>query len=451
MRELFPTTSQHRVGDVDITLHGASHSVTGSMTRVEFDGKALLIDCGLGQGLEASRFRVPDDAHKVDAILLTHGHNDHVGSLPTLIERGYVGPILGTRATLAIAQIVLADGLRLQRVPRRDAERLMQEFDRLAVPVAYDALADHIPNVAARFAYREAGHILGSASIELVAKDKRMIFSGDLGRPDSPLLRTYFQAWSRNSNVDFVLMESTYGDECHAQSHDDVQRELERVLQRAMQLRGHILVPAFAIGRTQTLLYHLNALVESGRVQHLPVAIDTPMGLAVTETYDGFRSLFDREATDRISRGDDPLQFDDLYAVNKSSDSLRLRDHAGPMLVIAGNGMCTGGRIVGHLQELLPVESTCVLFVGFQAPGTTGRAIQAAAGKHQAHVRVGGQEVAMRAHIETLPGLSAHADRDELTAWLDAVPGSPRVGLHHGEPDAQRSFAQFYGSRPAPP
>lgn len=450
MREIFPTTEQHRIGDVDITLHGASHSVTGSMTRVELGTKSLLIDCGVGQGQEARRFQVPDDAHRVDAVLLTHGHNDHVGSLPVLIDRGYSNPILGTRATLAIARIVLEDGLRLNQVASSARSRFLRAFDELARPVVYDSMDAHLAGLDATFAFREAGHILGSASVELVAAGKRFVFSGDLGRPDSPILRTYHTAWTRERDVDFVLMESTYGDSCHAQSHDDVRNELERVLHRAMEHGGQILVPAFAIGRTQTLLYHLNALVEAGRVKHLPVAVDTPMGLAVTETYEQFRDLFDREATDRIAHGDDPLSFDSLYAVHRAKESARLRDFDGPMLVIAGNGMCTGGRIVGHLQELLPVESTCVLFVGFQAPGTTGREIQQAARTQGSHVRVGGQDVVVNAHVETLPGLSAHADRDELSAWLDAIPGNPRVGLHHGEPDAQRSFADFYMARPEP-
>lgn len=443
MRDIHSTTTQHRIGDIEIVLHGASHSVTGAMTRVSFGQKQLLIDCGIGQGSEAGRFRVPDDAHVVDAVLLTHGHNDHVGSVPELLSRGYDGPILGTRATIAVARIVLDDGLRLQHVRDAERARMLALFDRQAKPIGYDTMREHIEGVAASFAFREAGHILGSSSVEMRVAGKRLIFSGDLGRPNSPILRDYNQTWASDSAVDFVLMESTYGDSVHAQSHDDVQRELERILLRAMDLGGHILVPAFAIGRTQTLLYHLNTLVESGRVRNLPVAIDTPMGLAVTETYDEFRGLFDREANERIAHGDDPLAFESLYSVRRAKDSIRLRETKGPMLVIAGNGMCTGGRIVGHLQELLPDEKTCVVFVGFQAPGTTGRAIQDAARRGTGRVYVGGEEVSVRAQIETLSGLSAHADQHELSAWLNAIPGAPRVGLHHGEPEAQRTFAAY--------
>jgi metallo-beta-lactamase family protein len=243
-------------------------------------------------------------------------------------------------------------------------------------------------------------------------------------------------------------MECTYGDREHRCSHDDVEKNLERIVKRAAEKKGHILVPAFAIGRTQTLLYHLNTLIESGRVPNLPVAVDTPFGLRVTETYAESRWLFDADALDKISRGDDPLDFEGLYAVWKGRDSMRLRDVPGPMLIIAGSGMCTGGRIMGHLQELLPLESTTLLFVGFQAPGTGGRAIQEAAqnraaGRGPMAVSIDGEKVLVRARIETLSGLSAHADRRELKRWLDAIPQPKTVALHHGEVDAQEGFRRL--------
>src|SRR5690606_14242899 len=232
-----------------------------------------------------------------------------------------------------------------------------------------------------------------------------------------------------------------YGDREHGHTHADVERELERIIQRALQDGGHILIPAFAIGRTQTLLYHLNTLVEAGRIPSLPVAVDTPMGLKVTELYQHSRQLFDRTALDQISRGDDPLDFDNLFAVHRGRDSARLRDVQEPMLIIAGSGMCTGGRIVAHLRELLPLEETCVLFVGFQAKGTPGAAIQRA--RNGETVWLDGEDVPVRASIETLSGLSAHADRSELWRWLSAIPNVRTVGLHHGEADAQQQFAAW--------
>jgi metallo-beta-lactamase family protein len=269
-----------------------------------------------------------------------------------------------------------------------------------------------------------------------------MLCSGDLGRPGSPILRDYCTAWAAGPPLELVLMECTYGDGQHQLSHGDVEGELARILHRAVQDGGHVLVPAFAIGRTQTLLYHLNSLIESGRVPDMPVAVDTPLGIKVTELYQRHQGLFDREAHDQLARGDDPLSFRDLYAVHRASDSERLHEVSEPMLIIAGSGMCTGGRVVSHLIDLLPGEQHCVVFVGYQARGTPGRAIQAAAASGGS-VRIGGQEIPVRARIETLSGLSAHADRGELLRWLQALPEPRRVALHHGEPAAQAAFARF--------
>ncbi len=447
------TTARHPLPDGQVHLLGAVESVTGAMTRVETGNAALLVDCGIAQGKEASRWKFPEAAHDVHAVLLTHGHNDHVGSLPFLIEGGFSRPILGTRATLEIAEMVLKDGLGIQGVSNQEASRFARRFRELQRVVPYDT-PTAVDGFLGKVSFREAGHILGSASIDIESEHARVICSGDLGRPDSPILRDYCETWSKRP-VDVVVMESTYGDREHRCSHDDVEQELERIVKRAAALKGHILVPAFAIGRTQTLLYHLNTLIESGRVQNLPVAVDTPFGLRVTETYADSRKLFDAEALRKISQGDDPLDFEGLYAVWKGRDSVRLRDVPGPMLIIAGSGMCTGGRIMGHLQELLPVESTTVLFVGFQAPGTGGRAIQQAAAERRAgrgknntgSVWLDNERVEVRAQIETISGLSAHADRCELQRWLSAIPSPRRVALHHGEVEAQRSLESWLGHR----
>lgn len=211
---------------------------------------------------------------------------------------------------------------------------------------------------------------------------------------------------------------------------------------RALKDGGHILVPAFAIGRTQTLLYVLNELVESGRIPRIPVAVDSPMGLQVTELHHAYKDLFDEVALGRLRQGDNPLDFNNLYAVKRVADSFRIHDAKESMLVIAGSGMCTGGRIVGHLQALLPRKETCVLFVGHQARGTPGRAIQEAAGTGGS-VMLDGQSIPVRAAVETVGGFSAHADRNELRAWLSHIPNVQNVALHHGEPHAQRALAAF--------
>lgn len=441
--QVVATTAAHSLPDGSLTLLGAVRSVTGAMTRVDTRGASLLVDCGVAQGDEARDFRFPDAARHVDAVVLTHAHNDHVGTLPTLLEGGFDGPIVGTAATLEIAELVLLDGLGLSGASERERQAFQRRFRSLLRMAAYDRSME-VAGV--QLSFREAGHILGSASVELETKASRVVLSGDLGRPDSPLLRDFYEQWSPHKPVDLVVMEATYGDGEHRHSHGHIELELERILNEALERGGHVLVPAFAIGRTQTLLYHLNTLVESGRVRDLPVALDTPMGLRVTESYQRFRKLFDRESLDKIARGDDPLDFEGLYAVSRGRESARLRDVRESMLIIAGSGMCTGGRIVGHLQELLPRPETTLLFVGFQAPGTLGAKIQRAAratSERERSVDVFGETTPVRAKIETLSGLSAHADRRELLRWLTAIPNVRRVALHHGEVEAQRAFVEF--------
>ena len=243
-------------------------------------------------------------------------------------------------------------------------------------------------------------------------------------------------------------MESTYGDAIHKHTSDEIRAELLKIIERARKDGGHILIPAFAIGRTQTIINHLDHLVESGQLEDLPVALDSPMGLRVTSKYETFKTLFNQESLDKISRGDDPLDFDGLYAVRKTRDSRKLRDLDKTMLIIAGSGMCTGGRIVDHLKELLPYSETNVLFVGYLAHGTLGRQIIEAAAKGEEGpsetVKIHGNDIPVRAGVDILHGLSAHADQKELAAWLDAVPNVQKVVLHHGDEDAQKAFAAYY-------
>ncbi|HKU38272.1 MAG TPA: MBL fold metallo-hydrolase [Polyangiales bacterium] len=439
--EIITETEVHALPGGRVQLLGAVHSVTGAMTRVEWGGAALLIDCGVAQGDDAAAWQFPEAARDAQAVVLTHGHNDHCGSLPALLEGGWDGPIYGTRPTLEIADYVLSDGLGLHGASDDEIARFRTRFKASSKAIGYDQ-SFQVPGFAGQLAFREAGHILGSASVEITHAGSRLLCSGDLGRPDSPILRDYNLSWAAEPSLELVLMESTYGDGEHHMSHGDVETELERILSRAAQDGGHVVVPSFAIGRTQTLLYHLNSLVESGRAPDMLVAVDTPLGIKVTDLYQRHRGLFDRDSHDKLARGDDPLSFQDLYAVRRARDSQRLHEVSEPMLIIAGSGMCTGGRVVSHLLELLPHEQHCVLFVGYQARGTPGRAIQLAA-RSGGHVRLGGQDVPVRARIETLSGLSAHADRNELLRWLHALPAPRRIALHHGEPEAQAAFARF--------
>jgi metallo-beta-lactamase family protein len=442
--EALAETEHHPFAGGTVDLLGAAHAVTGAMTRVELGANSILVDCGVAQGDEARRWRFPDRALDVDAVILTHGHNDHVGSLPVLLDRGYNGHIYGTRSTLDLADIVIRDGLHLQGASKREQDNFSRRLRELAHPVRYDKETWHARGPI-RFTLHEAGHILGSSSVDLCNDKNRVIVSGDLGRPNSPILRDPNRIWTQTMPVDVAVVESTYGDKNHAQGHDDIEVTLERIIHQALRDGGHILVPAFAIGRTQLLIYHLNTLIESRRIPDIAVAIDTPMGLRVTELYSQARHLYDRDAIAKLEAGDDPLNFERLFAVNKQTESVQLRDAIEPMLIIAGSGMCTGGRIVGHLQELLPRPETCVVFIGYQAAGTPGNQIQHA--RKGDSIWLGGQNVRLAATIETISGLSAHADRNELADWICALPETRRIALHHGEPQAQHAFSNWLNTQ----
>ncbi len=443
MPDILACTAEHPLADGEVRLLGAIDCVTGAMTRVELGGKRLLVDCGIGQGREAHNWVFPEEARDVDAVVLTHGHHDHIGSLPHLLDGGFEKPILGTQATLDIARISLEDSLSMQRATFRETKGLLAAFDKWAQPVPYDRTFFEL---GLQLTFREAGHILGSASIDVVSTKSRVILSGDLGRPHSPLLRDAFTGWSTDRAVDVVVMESTYGERDHEHSHDDIKQKLLEVVQQTAARKGKVYIPAFAIGRTQVILYFLNELVESGQLQRVPVALDTPMGLLVTQTYSKFQQLYDEPSLHKLAQGDAPLDFNDLYASRRGADSAKLRDTPGPMIVIAGSGMLTGGRIVGHLVDGgLSDERNTLLFAGHQSSGTPGRRIQDAA-KLGKPVWLDGQEVPVRARIDTLRGLSAHADRTELKAWLGAIPQVKRVALHHGEVNAQRALVSFLRS-----
>jgi metallo-beta-lactamase family protein len=434
-------TRRHRLADGEVTLLGAYESVTGAMTRVEIGGQRLLIDCGKPQGAEAFEWEMDATALDVDAVLLTNAQLDHVGSLPALLERGFAGPIYGTPATLSVARLVLEDALLFDGVSPAESGRIMAEYERRRRPLRYDqraVLGDQVEVV-----FREAGFMLGSASIEVTSQQSRVVLSGNLGRPGSPLMRDYNTTWKRGRAVDLVLMESTYGDEEHAQGQPDVERELERIFSAAAERGGNIVVPAFAVGGAQALLHHLHRLVEARRVPLFPVALDSPTGLRVTHRYGDLAHLFERQSLDAMARGDEAITLESVYGVQRS-DRQRLSLLPGPLLIIAGHAMCTGGRIVNHLRRLLPLEQTTVLFLGYQAEGTPGRAIQRAATRG-GRVWIDHEEVRVRAHVETSSALSGHADRRELARWLGAIPDVQAVALHQGEPKAQRAFAAWYG------
>lgn len=475
-----------------IQFLGAVGTVTGSQFLVRAGDRSVLVDCGMFQGSpeEVSRNRIPFvfDPGELDAALLTHAHLDHCGRLPALVRAGYHGPIFATSGTVDLAGIVLHDAAKLQgeaearwrrkhpdqaeeydaemdseeaaremeedlpghmrRSPPRGmtmtraalyTERDVQQTVRQFRDVAYDRMVEVTPGVHATF--HDAGHILGSAIIELRVSDGReettIVFSGDLGRHDTPILRDP----ARLSRADFVLVESTYGDREHA-DHDAALNELAEAVNEVAGQAGVMLVPAFAIGRTQELVWVMDELFREGRIPHLPLFLDSPMASRATDVYLRHTQDYDAETSRLLQGGDSPLEYPGQSFTNSVEQSKAIRGARRPFMVVASSGMLTGGRIMHHLKDFLPDPACTLLFIGYQGEGTLGRHLQG--GGRTA--RIDGEELPVRCRIRTISGFSAHADENELAAWLSgfarATPQPQRVFVVHGDPDAASAFAE---------
>ena len=422
---------------------GAAGGVTGSAFVLDLEGHELLVDCGLFQGdaRAARRNRVSPIAAPaaLHTVILTHGHLDHVGRLPLVIKGGFKGPVLGHPATLAIAAIVLRDAAKIGALDG-DALYSAVDVDETIArfrPISYATRHPVAPGVT--MTLFDAGHILGSASVLLETSGGSILLSGDLGRRGTPILRDPNTVYPPGTRVDHVVIESTYGDRAHPSGATLAER-LRATLARALGDGGKVLIPAFSIGRTQELVYHLRTLYEAGDFAGVPVVVDGPMGLDVTALYERHRDCYDDETRSlaRVSAG--PLTFRDLYSARGRKSSEQVRAIEGPAIIVAGSGMCTGGRIMGYLEDFLPDPRTDVLLVGYQAEGTLGRRLLEGAAR--VRVGLGGKEVCVRARVTGLAGFSAHADREELLAWLSNVPGPPRGAfVCHGEADAAASLA----------
>lgn len=441
-----------------VTPLGAAGTVTGSKHLLDTGTSRILLDCGLFQGLKPLRLRnwarPPVDVQRLDAVVLSHAHLDHTGYLPALVKHGYRGPIYCTAATADLLRILLPDSAYLQQEEAEHRNRHGSTKHKPALPLytiddAEAALGQvqirpyheaFAPAKDVSVTYRHAGHILGSATLTIdvaSAPKATLAFTGDLGRWDRPILRNP----ELIERADLLLLESTYGDRTHAA---EPEAALAKVVRETAERGGVLIIPAFAVGRTQEILWYLSRLEESGDIPKIPVFLDSPMAIDVTDLYRRHGEEQDTETRKLFAKGDHPLRPTVLTIARTPDQSKAINGRHGPMIIISASGMATGGRVLHHLQQRLPEKHTTVLLVGFQAVGTRGRTLQEGA----KHLRIFGHDIPVRARVETLDGLSAHADRDEILRWLAGFARPPRLtALVHGEESAATSLAELITRR----
>src|SRR5512139_820542 len=436
---------------MQLEFYGGAGEVTGSCHILTVNGRRLLLDCGMIQGGpspdERNRAEFPFDAARVDAVILSHAHIDHCGRLPLLRKRGFRGPIFTNPACRDLMRILLADSANMQE---RDAERDNRKRQKAGVrgtveplytledaldllqqvrTVRYGQSVEVLPGV--ELTFRDAGHILGSASVWLTLREgglmRRVTFSGDVGQYDTPILRDP----EPGPAADLVLMESTYGDRLHRERAATLE-EFGSILRNAKRDGGNVLVPAFAVGRSQEILYELATHFDAWQLADWQVFLDSPMAIEATGVYWKHAELFDAEAQEWFERARALPPLPNLTLCRTADESMAINRITRGAIVIAGSGMCTGGRIVHHLKHNLARPECDVVFTGFQAQGTLGRAIV----DGRELVRIHGSPVRVAARIHTLGGFSAHGDQQDLLRWYGAIPGRPPVWLVHGEADA---------------
>ena len=445
---------------IKLSFLGASQGVTGSCFRVEANNIRLLVDCGFFQERQfQSRnwdpFPIPPQS--LDAVLLTHAHLDHCGLLPKLVREGFNKPIYCTAATAELAEIILLDSAKIQEqdaeykkrrhekegrkgsrteIPlytTEDAEAVLPLFS----PVSYNNTVEIGPGVEASF--HDAGHVLGSAMILLKVQqdgeERKILFSGDVGRWGKPILRDP----STFEEADYVLVESTYGDRLFNNSAN-MADELVEVIVNTVKAKGNVIIPSFALERSQEILYYLSEALHKKRIPDLLVFVDSPMAVNITDVFEDHPNLFDKEMVQLIHERRSPFDFPGLTLVRTIDQSKEINYIKSSIIVIAGSGMCTGGRIKYHLISNISRPESTILFVGYQAVGTLGRRIV----EGESKVRILGQQYPVKANIVQMDGFSGHADRDMLLRWLSALKKPPRqVFVVHGEENSARGFADF--------
>jgi metallo-beta-lactamase family protein len=437
---------------------GGARTVTGSATLLEMGSLKWLVDCGMFQGgkeLEGrNRSMQPYQPENLSFVLLTHAHIDHSGLIPKLVKEGFQGKVICTRATFDLCQVMLPDSGHIQETEAewqnrknqrsgkegfdplytvKDAETSLRSFH----PVNYDEVVSLADGVRVRFL--DAGHILGSAMIEIWleedGKGRKMVFSGDLGSQDQPIIRDP----SGIEEADLLWLESTYGDRLH-KSREETVKELLAVLQEAVRHQAKVIIPAFAVERTQDIIYTVGRFFRQGLLPSIPIYIDSPLAISATEIFKRNSDCFDQETKDLLAGGADPLSLPEMIYTRSTEESRAINSDPRPGIIISASGMCDSGRIQHHLKHHLWQESSHIVIIGYQAEGTLGRRIVDGAKT----VKLFGEEIAVRAHIHTLGGFSAHADQKGLLEWLSHLKNPDlEVFINHGEEKASMELARL--------
>ncbi len=448
---------------MNIRFLGAVRGVTGSCHYIEFNGKKALLDCGMYQGKDES-FNLDDfevNPSEIDYLFLSHSHIDHCGRIPLLVKRGFKGIIFCTKPTYDLCEIMLIDSAHIQeteaewknRKARRSGKKIIEpmytqndasESLKYFKPVLYDQIIDVDENLSVKF--NDAGHILGSSIIEMWFREEnetiKLVYSGDLGMGERPILRDPTVIES----ADYVIMESTYGNRVH----DNIEKrseELIDVILKTARRGGTVVIPSFAVGRTQEIIYELNKFYDSkckqcgkeNELRKIPVYVDSPLATKATEIFKRNSYAFDEEAREEILSGDNPLEFENLHFTHSAEESIQLNFSTEPKIIISASGMCEAGRIKHHLKHNLWKKECSIVFVGYQAEGTLGRKIVDGV----KDVKILGEEIHINAEVYNIEGFSGHADKIGLMNWLRGFKNKPKnVFVVHGEPESKEEFSK---------
>ncbi len=427
---------------MNLTFHGGAQSVTGSNYLLESDGRKILVDCGMQQGshfAERKNFEpFPYQPSEIEAVFVTHAHIDHIGLLPKLFRGGFKGKVYSTPATRDFAELMLIDSDHIlgQEAEREGKPPLYSTEDVEKLMKVWEEADYHRPMDVAGFKieFFDAGHTLGSAIIRIQAEGKTILFSGDLGNSPAPII----QPTEKLASADYCLIESTYGNRLH-EGLGDRQRDLEEAIEETVKDGGALMIPAFALERTQDLLFHLNGLFEKGRVPKVPVFIDSPLAIKLTAIYKKYESHFNKEILKLERAGDDIFNFPGLHFTLTTEQSKDINNVPAPKIIMAGSGMSNGGRILHHEMRYLPDPKSTILFVGYQTVGSLGRRILGGAKS----VRIFGEEVPVRCRVKEISAYSAHADQRQLLDWLKPLRLSlKKVFIVQGEEGASDVLAQ---------